>query len=160
MTSGCVTVDSRDRACRVNSLVTDTALTIPWKRVGCKAAAGRPQEARYPAAAIEVDPRDRPPRIDGIGLGGPYGRARNIDVGECAVWRSQEAMASYAIRLNIGSYDDARGVDALSKRAVACLTDVRRVEYGDDSLRIPDETAKNKGGRRRKKIAYDGPCGV
>ena len=158
MTSGCVTVESRDRACRVNGRVTDTKLTILWKGVRCKAAAGRPQVATYRDVAREVDSRDRPRRIDGIDLGGPYGRARNIDVGECAVWRSQEAMGN-AIRVTIASNDQSRRVDARSNH-VACLTDVRPVEYGDDSVRVPDETTNKKGGRRRKKIAYDGPCRV
>ena len=57
------------------------------------------------------------------------------------------------LRVIIDSNDQSRRVDARSKRAVACLADVRGVEYGDDSLRIPDETANKKGGRRRKKIA-------
>ena len=46
MNSGCVTVGSRDSAFRVNGPVSGTELTILWKRVRCKAAAGRPQVAK------------------------------------------------------------------------------------------------------------------
>jgi hypothetical protein len=120
----CVTIESRDRARRVNSLVIGTKRT-GWSRVRCEAAAGRPQEAKkHPVG--EIDSRDCPLRIDGIGFRG-FG-ARDIDGSERAVRPPQERVTMYAIRVGVASYDQSCRVNACGTCAVVLLAGVRCVE--------------------------------